>query len=136
MKRTATRAPANYSEHRDRWAGLIHDIHHAVESGDANSLNNVASRANAAETCWTMLAAYPRGLVCRVMARLAYAWSRQIDADIRAELTPLMMAAVGMVDRLLAETAPEPGLNGTTAGGVIEDDITPSTPGRLPYADA
>lgn len=124
-------SPPNYAEHRGRWSGLIHDIHHAVASGDASSLNSLASRANAAETCWTMVAPYPRGLMCRVMARTAYAWSRQTDPETRAKLTPLMMDAVALVDGLLAETATAPvaPLPGVTPTGE-------PVGGRLPYADA
>ena len=133
-KRTAV-PPQDYREHRSRWTGLIHDIHHAVASGDAASLDALAHRSNAAEACWTPVAAYPRGLVCRVMARLAYAWSRQTDVAARADLTALLMSSVELVDRLIAGTEVEAGLSGMSATQVIVDDLEGASAARLPYRE-
>lgn len=127
--------PQDYREHRSRWTGLIHDIHQAVAAGDAASLDALAHRANAAEACWTPVAAYPRGLVCRVMARLAYAWSRQTDMAARADLTALLMSSVELVDRLIASTEAEPGLAGMSATHVIVDELGAAPASRLPYRE-
>lgn len=132
MKRAAP-PPTNYAEHRDRWSGLIHDIHHAVASEAATALSSIAERALAAESCWTMIAPFPRGLVCRVMTRAAYVWARQTDPGARAALTPLLMASVGMVDQLMAETAGE-----ATAPPTPAEATEPPAPRpvpRLPYAE-
>lgn len=128
--------PPNYAEHRDRWAGLIGDVHHAVASGDPAALNSLASRANAAECMWTMAAPYPRGLVCRVLARTAYAWSRQSGAEARAALTPLLMASVGLVDALLAEMAGpvEAAMRAEDAAAAFPEGV-PSAAARLPYSE-
>lgn len=137
MKRAAP-PPTNHAEHRDRWAGLVQDIHHAVASDAAPALSAVAERALAAESCWTMIAPFPRGLVCRVMTRLAYAWARQADAPARAALAPLLMASVGLVDQLLAETAeaaPAPSM--PPAGAIAAESVTSSVAigARLPYRE-
>lgn len=136
MKRAAP-PPTNHAEHRDRWAGLVQDIHHAVESDAPAALSAVAERALAAESCWTMVAPFPRGLVCRVMTRLAYVWARQADPDGRAALAPLLMASVGLVDQLMAETeeaASAPSM--PAAGAAMPESVTGSVSGaRLPYRE-
>lgn len=133
MKRAAP-APANHAEHRDRWTGLIHDIHHAVASEASAALASVAERALAAESCWTMVAPFPRGLVCRVMTRTAYAWSRQSDPAARAALAPLLMASVGLVDQLLAETEPSTA-SAPILAGATTDGAAAAPPPRLPYRE-
>ena len=88
-----------------------------------------------------MIAPFPRGLVCRVMTRLAYAWARQADAPGRAALAPLLMASVGLVDQLMAATAEAAAAQTMpAAGAAMPDAVTgPVTGGvtgaRLPYRE-
>lgn len=126
MKRRVS-SPVDYSVDRAKWAGLVEEAGRAaVAPGDEAGLTVLADRALTAESCWTMAAPYPRGLVCRAFARLAFAYGRQTDAALRAQLAaPLMAVAATLEDLLLTEAAAE-------AAPAPE----PETPARrLPYAD-
>lgn len=129
MKRARTPAPTDYSEHRHRWTGLIADIHAAVADDDRSKRDRVWERAGAALNCWTMPAAYPRGMVSRMMAQAALTWSRQTDPEARAAVTPVLMQCVGLCDELLASTP-------ASAPITPQPPSVEATPRRLPYADA
>lgn len=93
----------DYRRDRNRWEGLIREVHKAI-AGEA-SPRDVADQGLAAERCWTMLAPFPRGLVCPTFARLVWAWGRQATPADRAALEPLLLASAGLVEVLFAETA-------------------------------
>lgn len=126
MKRPAITVP-DYRADRAKWSGLV-QLAHTVAAGEAGAgLSELSEKALSADSCWTNLAPYPRGLVCSVFARIAWAYGRQTDAAARAGLAPLMIASAGMVDELLEATS---------------EPVSPAAVGaeppvaRLPYADA
>ena len=128
MKRLAP-AP-DYRADRSRWAMLVQLSHAATASNAPADLKALADRALAAETSWESLAPYPRGLVCRVLCRTAWAYSRQTDDTLRAQLAPLLIASAGMVDELYAataEAAPAP---------LAPTATTPERVYRAPHADS
>lgn len=123
--------PVDYRTDRNKWAGLVALTHAAVSSGSAADLKALAERALAAETCWTMLAPFPSGLVCRVLSRLAWAYARQGDEGLAAQLAPMLVASAGLVDELFQRTdLPPP--------DAVSAPVAAPAPGalRLPYADA
>lgn len=131
MKKRAAEQPlVDHRADRNKWADLVGLAHAAAASDTAVALKALSERALAAETCWTMLAPFPRGLVCRVLSRLAWAYGRQSDADLRAQMKPLLIASAGMVDELFQQTAAQPS---EPSAAPAE---TQPVARRLPYADA
>ena len=130
MKRRAVQPAVDHRVDRNKWADLV-GLSHAAAASDASAdLKALSDRALSAETCWTMLAPFPHGLVCRVLSRMAWAYGRQSDAELRAQMKPLLIASAGMVDELFQQTAAapsEPPLPSAEAQPVAR---------RLPYADA
>ena len=133
MKRRPEQPPVDYAVDRNKWAGLVELVHVAAASDTPADLKALSDRALAAETCWTMLAPFPEGLVCRVLSRLAWAYGRQADPALRAQIAPLLIPAAGLVDGLFQRTAnapaPEPEPAAAPAPARAEAP-------RLPYADA
>lgn len=129
MKRPAPRPSVDYRTDRNRWADLVALAHKAASSGAPADLKALSDRALTGENGWTMLAPYPRGLVCRVLTRAAWAYGRQIDPAMRAQLAPLMIASASLVDELYQQTA-----EAVTAAPVAMPAAAPAQ--RLPYADA
>ena len=126
MKRASEAPPPDYRVDRSRWAQLVELAHAAAASDALADLKLLSERAMAAETGWTNLAPYPQGLLCRVLARTAWAYGRQIDPAVRAQMAPMLIGAAGMVDELHQQTA--------TAD--TPPTVAPSSAARLPYADA
>lgn len=147
MKRRTSPMPApDRRADLPKWSNLVALTHGAVEadhSQDAaligSALKALADRALAAETCWVEPVAYPRNLQCRVLARIAFAYSRQTDAAWRARLAPLMLAAAGMVDELIAEASAEPVARNDSADAlaylVAGLDVERTAAPRLPYRE-
>lgn len=130
MKRSADLPAVDHRADRNKWADLVGLSHAAAASDAAAALKALSDRALAAETCWTMLAPFPRGLVCRVLSRLAWAYGRQADAALRGQMKPLLIASAGMVDELFQQTAAQP----SEPPSSLADTQAPAL--RLPYADA
>lgn len=129
MKRGAPSPCVDYRADRSRWADLVVLAHRAASSGSPADLKALSDKALTGENGWTMLAPYPRGLVCRVLTRAAWAYGRQIDPAMRAQLAPLMITSAGLVDELYQQTA-----DAVTAAPAGMPAATPAQ--RLPYADA
>lgn len=127
MKRTTSLPAVDYRADRNRWGDLIALAHKAASTGTPADLKALSDKALNADSCWTMLAPFPRGLVCRVLTRTAWAYGRQVDTAVRAQLAPMLITAAGLVDELHQQTA---------------DAAVPTSPpvaaadARLPYADA
>ena len=128
MKRPAPRPSVDYRTDRNRWADLVALAHKAASTGAPADLKALSEKALTGESGWTMLAPYPRGLVCRVLTRTAWAYGRQVDPAMRAQLAPLMIASAGLVDELFQQTA-------DTVAVIPALPVATSTQ-RLPYADA
>lgn len=128
MKRSPPPPAADYRADRSKWAGLVALSHKAVSTNAPADLKALSELALTGETCWTMLAPFPRGLVCRILSRTAWAYGRQIDPAMRAQLAPLMIASAGLVDELHQQTA-------DTVAVAPAMPVATSTQ-RLPYADA
>lgn len=131
MKRASEQSPVDYAADRRKWAGLVALAHTAADTQTGAALSALSEMALTADSCWRALAPYPRGLVCTVLARTAWAYGRQTDAEARAQLAPLLIASAGLVDELHQQTA--------TPAAPIET-LAPEAPeritARLPYADA
>lgn len=128
MKRAAPSPSVDYRADRNRWADLVALAHRAASSGSPADLKALSDKALTGENGWTMLAPYPRGLVCRVLTRAAWAYGRQIDPAMRAQLAPLMIASAGLVDELHQQTA--------DVVSAAPAAMPAATALRLPYADA
>lgn len=133
MKRAAERPVADYRADRNKWSDLVQLAHAAAASDAPADLKTLSDRALASETCWQMLAPFPRGLVCRILSRTAWAYGRQPDAGPRAQLAPLLIASAGLVDELFQQTAVDPSADAAPTAPVV--DAAPVAQ-RLPYADA
>lgn len=133
MKRAV--ATPDYRIDLRRWAALVALTHTAVEAPSATHLAALGERALTAERGWTALAPFPRGLVCRVLSRMAWAYASQSDAVLRARLAPLLLAAAGMVDELVQQEAPTSGAApaGPEAGPGMGAVDQPAP--RLPYRE-
>lgn len=127
MKRSASLPAVDYRADRSRWGDLIALAHKAASSGAAADLKALSDKALNADSCWTMLAPFPRGLVCRVLTRTAWAYGRQVDTAARAQLAPLLISAAGLVDQLYQQTTDVPAAKSRTVA---------AADARLPYADA
>lgn len=133
MKRAAEKPAADYRADRNKWSSLVELAHAAAASDVPADLKTLSERALASETCWQMLAPFPRGLVCRILSRTAWAFGRQPDAALRAQLSPLLIASAGLVDELFQQTASDPSAEAAPAAPVV--GAAPVAQ-RLPYADA
>lgn len=130
MKRAAEQA-VDYGADRHKWAGLVALVHTAADNQAGAALSALSEMALTADSCWKALAPYPRGLVCSVLARTAWAYGRQTDANARARLAPLLIASAGLVDELHQQTA-APAAAIETPAPQAPEPVAP----RLPYADA
>lgn len=132
MKRRLDRPAPDYREHRQRWSDLVALARRAVSTQTREDLNALAEKSLSAESCWTMAAPSPDGLVCRMLTRAGFVYGRQTDADKRDRLVPAIELAADLVADLLRET---------DAPATIPDilraaaEATPETQRRLPYAD-
>lgn len=131
MKRPSEQSPVDYAVDRRKWAGLVALAHTAADTQTGAALSALSEMALTADSCWRALAPYPRGLVCTVLARTAWAYGRQTDAEARARLAPLLIEAAGLVDELHRRTAASAAPIEPPAPAALE----PIT-ARLPYADA
>lgn len=108
------------------WRALVETAHVAAALPTQGSLDRLAEGGLKARDLWTLPAPYPRGLCAKAFAGLAFAYGRQTDAGERAKLSPLMLAAAGLVEELLS--APE-----ATPAPVTDEQAAPRV--RLPYRE-
>lgn len=146
MKRRAVAQPIDHARDRSLWAVLIRDAHAAVAGDPTIARSNLGDTAVKAQL-WNTPAPFPRGLVAPIFSKLVHAWARTPDAQARERLAPLMLAAAGLTDELLDETALDRAAivigvdlgSGPSVGVEVEVVTGPDgqrtfTP-RLPYAE-